>query len=230
MILVSPAERAPALLALGTVSPLPEKFGVDFMWMGKQGKWGVQRKEVKDLLASVGDGRLARERGMWPKLDHVVLLVEGRLRYDAAGVLMTGGRGGRGYGRVWRHEEVQGLLVGFAKAGVTVIGAEDVAGTARAIVALEKWSRKERHGGVAGREPLASVWGKPTNREFAVYMLSGLPGVGVELAGRIVDKFGVLPWAWTVTREDLLAVEGLGKKKVDTIYAAIGRKADDGWD
>ena len=49
----------------------------------------------------------------------------------------------------------------------------------------------------------------------------GIPGVGAELADRIVKRFGV-PFQWKISQEDLETVEGIGKKKAQKIWAAIG--------
>src|SRR5882762_9075363 len=49
----------PALRALCVPSgPDPERFGVDFLFINKHGLFGVQRKAVADLAASLDDGRL----------------------------------------------------------------------------------------------------------------------------------------------------------------------------
>lgn len=73
-----------------------------------------------------------------------------------------------------------------------------------------------------GREQLQSSWGTPTNREFAVYVMSSLPGVGVELAGRIWEHFGRIPFVWEVSVEELCEVQGIGKKKAEKMIAALG--------
>jgi len=50
----------------------------------------------------------------------------------------------------------------------------------------------------------------------------GLPGVGVELADRILKEFGSIPWQWTCTMEELMKVEGLGKVKAKKIMEIFG--------
>lgn len=197
------------------------------MWYARGKRWGVQRKEVKDLVASLEDGRLTRERGMMGRVDFPVLMVEGEMRWTGDGVLMSRGGTG-GYGRDYRYGEIVGQLFGLAAQGVWMWQTRDLDDTCRAIGELVKWSGKEEHQSLRTREPLVSTWGRPMSREYATYMLTGLPGVGPKLAERIVDRFGRLPWTWTVTREELLAVEGVGAKKVDMMMRALSVPVEDG--
>ena len=52
-------------------------------------------------------------------------------------------------------------------------------------------------------------------------MLQSVPGISSVLAERIYAKLGN-PLTLSVTREDLLSVEGLGKKKVDALWRLFG--------
>ena len=63
MMLISPTEP-PELKALGKLSLLTEKHGADVLIMPHaswEGMLGVQRKELKDLLASMSDGRFGEQ-------------------------------------------------------------------------------------------------------------------------------------------------------------------------
>lgn len=225
---VSPAEHHPTLSTLGGVSSVPERFGADFLWVANGLKWGVQRKEVKDLAASHADGRLTREVGMMKKLDRPVVIVEGKLHWSTDGVLLTAGKGASGFGREWTYDMWLGVVAGLQDEGVWVLRADDVVETARMLTGLERWSRKTKHSSLVGREPLTSVWGQPTNHEFATYMLTGLPGVGPELAARVVEKFDGLPWRWTIGEDELQQVPGIGAKKARSMVARLHVKGE-GW-
>jgi len=56
---------------------------------------------------------------------------------------------------------------------------------------------------------------------MAMHVLQGFPGMGPELAGRVVDKFEGVPLTWTVSEDELQTVEGLGKKKSIAMYEAL---------
>ena len=223
MIVVAPTEPR-AFDVLGPRRLTPERFGVDFWWVAGGQHWGVQRKEVKDLIASIGDGRLTKELGQMGRLDHVVLIVEGRVQWTADGDMI-----GDGWGRAWGYDAWLGMLAGVMARGVWVWQTNGIHETINAIRGLEKWSRKTKHHSLTAREPVSSSWGRPTNREFGVYMLTGLPGVGPEIAGRIWDAVGGrLPWRWTVDEEALQKIEGVGKKRAQQMIRAL-EGTGEGW-
>ena len=91
------------------------------------------------------------------------------------------------------------------------------------MVRFEAWTQKATHTalqGTRGGVPRNS-WGRSTSRDYQIHLLTGLPGVGEELAGRVVDHFGKLPWMWTVTEEELCQVQGIGPKKARKMMEAL---------
>ena len=200
--------------ALGfLVTNLPEKYGVDILWRAKGEYCGAQRKEISDLLASVGDGRLAKEIQQMQNLDFKFLIVEGEPKWTVDGRML------RTYGRPWTGQQYRNLLRGVAAQGVIVEYTANVKGTASRIPELVRWSTKE-HRSLTKRPGPTSVWGKADNRDYQLHLLQGLPGVGSELAERILDQLG-MPLGWSVSQGELLGVPGLGKKKVEAMWAAL---------
>lgn len=214
-MLVSPSE-SPASRALGTSSWRCEDHGVDFWWIARKQSYGVQRKALKDLIASVEDGRLAKERIQWRSLDHAYLVVETGERGGGAPREMpsTALAGVGKFGRAWTGPQYRGLLLSLAADGVTVLYTRDEPETIERVMELEKWSRKDRHASARGRgQTPTDVFGKRGQREYAVWILTSLPGVGTEMAGRLFDHFGGLPirMAEGVGMKELMAVPGVGK-------------------
>lgn len=216
-MLVSPTEP-PALKAIGTVSSLPETKGADVMWAVQGGWVGVQRKEVHDLLASVADGRLAFQLGQMHQLHLGVFMVEGKIKWT------TDGSMAEQYAQHWTRCAWRGLLWSIRRHGVMVECTDSLQDTIEAIHALEQWAQKRNHSSTTRRPGPQSPWGTADNREFGIHLLQGLSGIGPEMAAVIYDTFDGVPWKWDVTREELLAIKGMGRKKVDSIMAAIGRK------
>lgn len=209
---------------LGQRRLLPERFGVDFWWFANGQHWGVQRKEVKDLIASVDDGRLSKELGQINRLDHAVLIVEGTVRWTADGDMI-----GEGWGRPWTYRQWLGMLAGVMARGVWVWQTSGTHETIAAIAALEAWSRKTKHQSLLKREALSSAWGRASNREFGIYMLTGLPGIGPEIASRVWEAAGkTIPWEWTMTEEELVAVDGVGTKRARGMLRALQTNGE-GW-
>lgn len=216
-MLIAPTERPP-ISNLGKCSSVPEQFGVDILWWTNGQSVGVQRKEVNDLIASVHDGRLARELAMMKRLSVKVLVVEGKMTWTLDGELIT-----KGFGKPWTRSQHRGLLWSVRSKGIWVEWTDDARDTCVMVEQLESWIGKEKHQSTERRPGPETVWGQLTNRDYACHLLMGLPGVGVELAGRIVDKFGGVPWQWTVTKEELMTVEGVGKKKAEAMLKVLSR-------
>lgn len=220
-MLIAPTEP-PSLRAIGTVSSTPELFGVDVLFYARGLKYGIQRKEIKDLLASIEDGRLAKEIGMMAgRIDVPVLMVEGELRFTMDGVLTNGS----GFGREWTKTALRGLLWSARAKGLWVQHTDNLADTIATVQMLQLWAKKDRHGTLEKRPGVQSVWGRGhvMDREYGVYVLQSLPGVGSELAGRIWDKYG-LCMELTVGEGELMAVEGIGKKKAQAMIQTLGPK------
>lgn len=198
------------------------------MW-AVRGIWhGIQRKALKDLVCSVEDGRLAKERLQWASVSgRVYLIVEtgerggGAPREGPNGQLMSLGI----FGRPWTGPALRALTYSIMGDGVGIIWTKDEAETIARVREIEAWTRKERHVAAMGR-PAArpDVFGDRSNRTYGVWMLTGLPGVGVEMAGRIWDHFGGMPIGLRegVGEKELTAVRGVGKVTARRIVEVFG--------
>lgn len=218
--LLSPAERPP-LSNLGPNSPLPEMVGADVVWSGADGLCGAQRKTVPDLVASVrpvdgAESRLAKELiQMTTSLTHAFLVIEGTPQWDTEGRLMD-------QHSTWTLKNHNGVLLSMQLAGVMVLSSRNQHETCRVIEHLYSWTQKKDHVSSLLSRPKAQTdgWGRMSDRTFAIHFLSALPGVGVERAANIYDKLGNI-LTLTCTREELLTVDGIGKKTADGIIRAL---------
>lgn len=208
-MLVAPSEPK-SLRTLGTYSPLPESFGVDFLIPCPVGLVGVQRKEVHDLIASRSDGRLARELAQMKQLDVGILLVEGRLKWTSDGLLLTSHT-------KWTRAMHHGLVLSILSQGVWVISSESLQESRELLSLTESWMMKETHKGINIRPKPITKWGMLTDRDFAIHFIQGLDGIGPGVAGAIFERFG-FPFALTLTREQLQSVEGIGPKRAEKIW------------
>lgn len=210
-MLVSAAE--PKSLQIGSYSPLPESFGCDFLIPCPVGMVGVQRKEIHDLIASRGDGRLARELAQMKQLDIAILLVEGRLKWSSDGVL-TSSRS------KWTRAQHLGLLFSIQSTGIWVNSSDSLTESREYLQLLEGWMMKATHKGIMTRPKPTTLWGTRTDRDWAIHAIQSVDGVGPEMAGRIFDKFG-LPFECKVTVAELMTVDGIGKGRAEKIVRAF---------
>lgn len=224
-ILVAPTEPL-VLRELGRVDMLPERMGCDVLVFAGGKKIGVQRKEVRDLVASLDDGRLAMQLSQMTTsvLDARVVVVEGEMRYagDGLDAGLMGQWNGRG-GRV--HTAAQMLSVEWAvrAAGVDWARTNSLEDTVRWIAHAEQWWKKEKHHGVSRRPAAPTSWGKARNYEWAAWVLQGFEGIGSELAKRIVAMYG-LPLRWTITPEELAKVQGISLERARKWISALEDK------
>lgn len=224
-VFVAPTERHPAIKKLGTkISTLPEQYGCDILWRAQHQWWGVQRKEIKDFIASIVDGRLAKELGQMR--GHVALplvVIEGRLRWSTDDVLIE-----NRYGQTINRQQFNGMLFSITAEGANVFFTEDTEHTAQLTKHLILWSQKESHNTMQRRPgpQQASAWGKASNHDWARHLLQGFPGIGNGVADAIIKHFGRVPLTWDVTVSELIKVPGVGKVRARQLLEALETKAD----
>ena len=218
-MLVAPTEP-PALRRAGTVNLIPESYGVDVLCMKGTNRLGIQRKEVKDFLASVDDNRLTKELMQMKALEIAVLVVEGEWRFGADGKLMNQ------FGRTWTRSQLNGLLFSIYARGVWVMRTDTLADTIALCKDLDAWWKKDDHKSFTARTTPQNVWGTKMDRDFGTWVLQSFPGIGPQLAERIWMKFNGVPLKLTVTAEELMKVEGMGKKKVEGIMRVLGDREE----
>ena len=219
-MLISPTEPQ-KLRALGTTSSRPEKVGADFLISGGSRQVAIQRKKFpEDLLSSLGDGRLYTQVAMMTsQVDYAMLIVEGYGKWTTEGELISPVRD-------FKRFDLNSLLGIFYSLmfefGIFVMWVRDMNATAAALEELERWLRKKKHTSLKRRPgPPKSSWGTRGNTAFGVHILQGFPGMGSELAERMIEQFGMVPLTWTHSVEELMSVPGIGKKKAEALVKAL---------
>lgn len=213
-MIVSPTEP-PALKKLGIVSMLPERYGCDLLFASR-GRWfGVQRKEFGDLLASMRDGRIAQQVAMMNGLEQAMFVIEGmdKVRWGVDGASLDG------YTNITLGQ-IRALLWSVRDRGMWVDRTSSLTDTVQLVGDFERWCKKPGHKALSTRPGPVGNWGTATSKEWQSHLLQGFPGVGVELADRILDEVG-MPLQWRVTRGELARVHGMGAKKIDKLARAV---------
>jgi ERCC4-type nuclease len=227
VIFVAPTEPPELRAIADKVSILPENYGVDVFFFANSRKVGVQRKEYKDLIASTNDGRIVKEVLQMEALDYKILLVEGDMKWTDDGNLILPFATD-----TWNRNRWDGLLWSIQDRGVWVMYTDGLTGpfgTIGLIPRLESWFSKTSHSSLATRPGTAKpLWGGvASDRDYAVWFMQGVPGIGAELAGRIYDKLGLV-FGLEVGIDELMTVEGIGKGKAEKICKMFTSDKDEG--
>ena len=215
-MLISPTEPQ-RLRELGTTSSIPEKHGADFLILGKQYRIGVQRKQFPgDLLASLADGRLYGQLPLISELEQAIVLIEGYGKWTEDGELISDD-----FHR-FTITQMYGLFNTIMfEFGIPVYQVKDIAATEDYLTILEGWAGKDKHQSLKSRPgPEGDSWGT-SEKHHAQHILQGFPGVGPELAARIIERFDGVPLAWTATIMELMEVPGIGKQKALAIMESL---------
>lgn len=215
---VSPSEP-PSLRAIGRTTNMPELYGADILFPSRLGLVAVQRKEAPgDFLASVHDGRLSEQFARMQRAAVRVLVLEGRMTWTTEGELVVN------FGPGWTRRQHQRFLWSARLQGVWVDWTDSLQATIDWVRDFEEWANKPKHGTGGGRPKpkAAGGWGTPSSREWGSHLLQSFDGVGADMAGRIYDHFGGVPLAWTVTREEMAAVHGVGPRRIAKMFDGLG--------
>lgn len=222
VFIVAPTERHRAIQALvgeyGETSMLPERFGCDILWRAQGDWWGIQRKELADFIASIQDGRLAREVSMMRPLPMKFVIIEGKVQYTTDDLLMYNKRSSR----VTRQQFI-GMQVSLMDIGVNVMYSRDQHDTADQARIIAGWSMKGEHKSLMRRPGPTPQWGHATDHDWALHLLQGFDGLGIEKCKAILNHFGGVPMDWSCTEQELMQVPGIGKTLARRMINALTR-------
>jgi ERCC4-type nuclease len=166
----------------------------------------VERKTLKDFVVSIIDGRLFKQMICLANSNsNSVLILEGTVS-DTVEMGMT-------------REAMQGALITVSLIlGIPVLRSKDPSETAKLMVYIGRQIESMAGGGVQrhGYRP-------KNKRKRQLFILQGLPGVGREKAGRLLDRFGSVEAAISASSSELQTVDGIGKSIADKIRWAVSK-------
>lgn len=212
-MLVSPAEPDP-FKSLGISSSVTEGLGCDFLIHSPVfGRVGIQRKELKDLVASLSDDRFSREVVQMKELEVGIWLLEGRPTWSSDGQLMSSRT-------PFLRDQLDGLRFNLLSQGFWVLHSDSIQDSMRLLSQLERWLKKKSHSTLNRRSSARGVFGVADTQEWQIHFLQGLPGVGYDRAAAIRAHYAGLPFTLRsgVVLED---VPGVGKKTAQRIREVL---------
>lgn len=215
-MLIAPSEPK-SFHTLGETSSIPEQYGADFLVVAQDYLIGVQRKTFPaDFLASLYDGRLATSITKLAQCRGRILVLEGRPKFTASGVLANEDRHPS-----FQLSTLQALMLDAAiNYGVATFWTDDTMGTRNLLQRIKDWSTST-HSALAKRPRIRGDFERDTPRDRAAHILQGFNGIGPSLAYAIYDHFGRIPLHWSEDPLSLESVDGLGRKRVNTLTQEV---------
>ncbi|MBT8172468.1 MAG: heavy metal resistance protein CzcA [Nitrosopumilus sp.] len=167
----------------------------------------VERKSIRDLMASVFDGRLFDQCSRLKEhFENPVVLMEGNV--DEIEEITEN--------PLIFYGAISTVVLDFK---IPVIPTPSATHTAKLLVSM--CSRKESHKG-----PYLKKIKKSSDLERQqLSSLCSLPGIGEKFAVRMLEKFGTPLKVFTATTADLAKVEGLGEARAKKIKTVLDSKS-----
>jgi len=167
----------------------------------------VERKSIRDLLASVFDGRLFDQcTRLKEHFEHPIILMEGNV--DEIEEITDN--------PLIFYGALSTIVIEFK---IPVIPTPSATHTAKLLVSM--CSRKESHKG-----PFLKKIKKSSDLEKQqLSALCSLPGIGEKFAVRMLEKFGTPLRVFTATTAELSKVEGLGEARAKKIKKVLDTKS-----
>lgn len=168
-----------------------------------EGKAILERKRVRDFLASLKEGRLfAQASRLASQPWRGFLVLEGPAQeWRAAGVTREG---------------IQGAMTMLSVAfGIPVLRSQSEAETANLILTAARQMQAQP------RPPARKLGRARGKRAWQIRILTGIPGIGPTRAQRMLEQFGSVEAIATATSEALATVEGIGRKTAQRIHWAV---------
>ena len=166
----------------------------------------VERKSIRDLMASVFDGRLFDQcTRLKEHFEHPIVLMEGNV--DEIEEITDN--------PLIFYGALSTVVLDFK---IPVIPTPSAAHTAKLLVSM--CSRKD-----APKGPyLKKIKKSPDLERQQLSSLCSLPGIGEKFAVRMLEKFGTPLRVFTATTSELAKVEGLGESRAKKIKKVLDTK------
>lgn len=165
----------------------------------------VERKTVRDFESSIIDGRLFEQiSALREDYQRPILMIEG----DESDSSLY-------------HLSVYGAIVSaYIRYGVQVVRSRGPKESAELLYIMAK---QESDGGTREISPKRGRRAR-SDDAFVEYIVGNIPGVGVMLARSLLKEFGSVRAIANASIEDIMRVEGMGKKRAARVYGILNRR------
>lgn len=217
MIIVSPNERQEIKTLIGDEG-IESTIPYDFRLYTRKGAIAVERKHFpSDMLASVEDGRLAKECAAMRHAKYRVLISEGVAKYNQQGYLLNGHRITR-----WTRAGIRNLFRSIRYCeDVDIEFTRSIPETVQVLHELQSYFDTDSHHSIRVRPTFSPEMLYKTDTERYIYWLQGLPGIGYERACEMRKWFRCPLHVFEASQSDLMRVPGIGKVIAKGIYSFL---------
>ena len=196
---------------------LESPMGFDMLLYTSKTPLPIERKKVPgDLLASVTDGRLAREISAMREVSQFfVVLLHGTIIYRKDdSVYMYGNKG-----RNWTKKGVRNLLrtLQFVEGAYIEYASTDEE-LVQVVNELQEYFDRQYHLSFRLRPSFQTNWIMPTRQEKVIYFFQGLPGISAIRAKSLSEKFPSPLNLYQASVDDITQISGLGNVLATRIY------------
>ncbi|MGA1792366.1 MAG: DEAD/DEAH box helicase [Thermoplasmatota archaeon] len=169
----------------------------------------VERKTAQDLSDSLVDGRLFEQvTRLRENFDRPLIVVEGDDPFNRRNIKKNA-----------LYGALASITVDYNVPVIFTTGPEQ---TAEFLMVLARRESKE------GKRPSPAARSKRNGTQDAqVRVLSGIPGISTMLAGRLISHFGSLEKVFNADMDELVQVEGIGKRKAKEIRSLLSQDRSD---
>ena len=177
----------------------------------------IERKTPTDLLGSLKDERLfmqmaglqeLRNDGYWP-----YLMISGDLQRGANGHVVTDRETG------WSWNAVQGALLSIQEMGIFITYCANDTDLESAVIRLGERSRDEKM--IIPPARIGKVLGLQAG------FLCGLPGIGPEKVGELLNYCGTPAWALVSLTDSTSEIPGIGPGIRNNVRYTLGLRDDE---
>ncbi len=165
----------------------------------------VERKEVKDFLGSIMDGRLFQQAGeLSSSYMRPVILIEGEGLFTE---------------KMLSESAIMGAIASLiGDYRCSVVFTKNSEESAKLLYSMAK--REQQGGRGVGRRGEKKRMGLHQQQRF---IIEGLPGISATMAERLLAHFGSVEKVMTAGEKELMEVEGIGKKRAKVIREVVSK-------
>lgn len=183
------------------------------------GTVGIEIKTVDHLLAAIRDNSLSAQLvGLSDTVDIPVLMCYGFLTNMANGECRTN-TGVKAAPRSPTYTGVISAILSWEMHGITVLPiVSNEFMMARVILSMYQWFQETKHESLFKREKPFVIGDKESVQD--IYMLSGIRGISVGTATKLLEHFGCVRGVLGASLDELMEVRGIGEVIANNVFQA----------